>query len=115
PRGPRRDRGEQRRHGQRDRRSGAVTHDRRRRAGRTRRSPAAAAWTDRPIAQPARDGGTRRSGSGMTGPAAVPAYAGFVTRAVALIVDVTIMNAIGLTVTVVVGLVLSALIPGDQS
>ena len=51
----------------------------------------------------------------MTGPAAVPAYAGFVTRAVALIVDVTIMNAIGLTVTVVVGLVLSALIPGDQS
>jgi uncharacterized RDD family membrane protein YckC len=38
-----------------------------------------------------------------------------VTRAVALVVDVVIVNAIALTVTVVVGLVLSTIIPGKQS
>jgi uncharacterized RDD family membrane protein YckC len=42
-------------------------------------------------------------------------YAGVVTRAVALVVDVVIVDAIALTVTVVVGLVLSTIIPGKQS
>jgi len=48
------------------------------------------------------------------GPRPAP-YAGVVTRAVALVIDVVIVDAVGLTVTVVVGLVLSTIIPGKQS
>jgi uncharacterized RDD family membrane protein YckC len=48
--------------------------------------------------------------------AARPApYAGVVTRAVALVIDVVTVNAIALVVSVVMGLVLSTLIPGKQS
>jgi uncharacterized RDD family membrane protein YckC len=42
-------------------------------------------------------------------------YAGVVTRAVALVIDVVIVNAIALVVSAVMGLVLSTLIPGKQS
>jgi uncharacterized RDD family membrane protein YckC len=44
-----------------------------------------------------------------------PAYAGVVTRAVALVVDVVIVDAIALTATVAIGLVLSTIVPGRQS
>jgi len=44
-----------------------------------------------------------------------PPYAGVVTRAVALVIDVVIVDAIALTASVVGGLVLSTLIPGKQS
>jgi uncharacterized RDD family membrane protein YckC len=46
---------------------------------------------------------------------AVPAYAGLITRAVAYVVDVLIMGAIALIVTVCGGLILSALLPGKLS
>jgi len=42
-------------------------------------------------------------------------YAGLVTRSVAFLVDVLIINAIGLAVTVGVGLIVSALDPGQSS
>jgi uncharacterized RDD family membrane protein YckC len=44
-----------------------------------------------------------------------PPYAGVVTRAVALVIDVVIVDVIALTASVVVGLVLSTIIPGKQS
>lgn len=44
-----------------------------------------------------------------------PPYAGVVTRGVALVIDVVIVNAIGLVGSVVLGLVLSTLVPGEQS
>jgi uncharacterized RDD family membrane protein YckC len=44
-----------------------------------------------------------------------PPYAGVVTRAVALVIDVVIVDAIALIASVVGGLVLSTLIPGKQS
>src|SRR3954447_18808456 len=48
-------------------------------------------------------------------PARPAPYAGVVTRAVALVVDVVTVNAIALVVSVVMGLVLSTLIPGKHS
>jgi uncharacterized RDD family membrane protein YckC len=42
-------------------------------------------------------------------------YAGVVTRGVALVIDVLIVDAIALVVSAVLGLVLSTLIPGEQS
>ena len=44
-----------------------------------------------------------------------PPYAGVVTRGVALVIDVVIVNAIALVGSVVLGLVLSTLVPGEQS
>jgi len=43
------------------------------------------------------------------------AYAGFVTRAVALVLDVLLVDAIALVTTALGGLVLSTLTPGDLS
>ena len=44
-----------------------------------------------------------------------PPSAGGVTRGVALVIDVVIVNAIALVGSVVLGLVLSTLVPGEQS
>jgi uncharacterized RDD family membrane protein YckC len=51
----------------------------------------------------------------LTRPSGPPPYAGVVTRAVALVVDVVIADAIAVTVAVAAGLVLSTIIPGKQS
>jgi len=51
----------------------------------------------------------------VTGTEEPPLYAGFVTRAIALTIDVVIIDAVSLTVTAVIGLVLSAILPGNQS
>ncbi|MDX6656852.1 MAG: hypothetical protein QOH62_1645 [Solirubrobacteraceae bacterium] len=50
----------------------------------------------------------------MTAPAA-PAYAGIVTRALGLIVDLAIVNSVLLATTVTVGALVAAVVPGRQS
>ena len=51
----------------------------------------------------------------MTPGASPPPYAGFATRAVALVVDIVIIDVLTVAAVAVVSLVLSTLVPGDHS